>query len=275
MIADLTGKVAVVTGAASGIGAALCRRFAAEGMTVVAADIDLDGARATVEGLPEAWSAGVDVADAASVQALADRAFDTCGQVDLLCNNAGVFQGGLSWERSHGDWDWALGVNLYGIVHGIASFVPRMIAQGTEGHVVNTASVAAFVTAPYSSPYVVSKAAAFALSECLAHDLAAVGSKIGASVLTPSAVDTGIAGTERVRPPRFATHATEDSAMTVEFLAATVAAGLAPDDVVEPVVAAIRSGEFLVPTKPSYLAQLDGRHRALTERRLPPVAEVD
>ncbi len=275
MIADLNGRVAVVTGAASGIGAAMVRRFAAEGMRVVAVDIDGDGATRTIAGLADALAVTVDVADPASVQALADEAFATFGQVDLLCNNAGVFQGGLSWERSHGDWDWALGVNLYGIIHGISSFVPRMIDQDTDGHVVNTASVAAFVTAPFSSPYIVSKAAAFALTECLAHDLAAVGSKIGASVLTPSAVDTGIAQTERVRPDRYQTHATEDAAMTVEFLAATVAAGLDPATVVDPVLAAIRSGEFLIPTKPSHVDQLESRHQALLERRLPPLPTLD
>ena len=106
-----------------------------------------------------------------------------------------VFQGGLSWERSLDDWHWAFGVNVFGIIHGIQSFVPRMIAQGTEGHVVNTASVAAFVAGATSGPYVVSKCAAFSLTESLALDLAAVGSRIGASVLTPSSFDTGIAGT--------------------------------------------------------------------------------
>jgi len=275
VIADLRGKVAVVTGAASGIGAAMVRRFAAEGMAVIGADIDLDGARRTLDGLADTLALPVDVADPDAVQALADEVFARHGRVDLLCNNAGVFQGGLSWERSHGDWDWTFGVNLYGIIHGITSFVPRMIAQDTEGHVVNTASIAAYVAGPFSSPYVVSKAAAFSLSECLAHDLAAVGSKIGVSVLTPSAVDTGIAQAERNRSPRYETHATEDSAMTVEFLAGMVATGLAPDEVVEPVVRAIRTGEFLIPTKPSYVSQLDARHDALVDRRLPIITSVD
>ena len=132
MIADLRGKVAVVTGAASGIGAAMVRRFAAEGMAVIGADIDLDGARRTLDGLADTLALPVDVADPDAVQALADEVFARHGRVDLLCNNAGVFQGGLSWERSHGDWDWTFGVNLYGIIHGITSFVPRMIAQDTE-----------------------------------------------------------------------------------------------------------------------------------------------
>ena len=275
MLSQLGGRVAVVTGAGSGIGAALCRRLSAEGMRVVAGDIDTGAVATTAAALDDGVGLTVDVADADSVQDFADAAFEHFGQVDLLCNNAGVFQGGLSWERSQGDWDWVLGVNLYGIVHGISSFVPRMIAQGTDGHVVNTASVASFVTGPFSSPYVVSKAAALALSECLAHDLAAVESRIGVSVLVPSAIDTGIARTARVRPDRYGTDPTADGALTVEFLEATTSAGLTPDDVTGPVVDAIRSGTFLVPTRPSYADQLRSRFDALVERELPPLPPVD
>jgi NAD(P)-dependent dehydrogenase (short-subunit alcohol dehydrogenase family) len=276
MIQDFRDKVAVITGAASGIGAALARSFAAEGMHVVAADIDGAGARATAEAIGgDACPVQVDVADAASVAGLADTAFDAFGRVDLLMNNAGVFQGGLTWERSVADWDWTLGVNLYGIIHGIRSFVPRMIAQGTEGHVVNTASVAAFVAGPASAPYVVSKCAALSLTECLAFDLAAVGSKIGASVLTPSAFDTAIARTARVRPPRFGSDATEDGRGTVEALAAMLATGSSPAEIAKPVLDGIRSGEFLIPTKPSYADQIRNRYEALLERRLPERIEVD
>ncbi|MFT5444251.1 MAG: NAD(P)-dependent dehydrogenase (short-subunit alcohol dehydrogenase family), partial [Myxococcota bacterium] len=191
MIQDFRGKVAVVTGAASGIGRALATGFASEGMRVVAADIDEAGAKATAKTIGgDAIALCVDVASGDSVDALANASFDAFGQVDLLVNNAGVFQGGLCWERSVEDWDWTLGVNVWGIIHAIRSFVPRMIAQDTEGHIVNTASVAAFVAGPASSPYVVSKCAALSLTECLALDLGAVGSKIGASVLTPSTFDT-------------------------------------------------------------------------------------
>jgi NAD(P)-dependent dehydrogenase (short-subunit alcohol dehydrogenase family) len=275
MLSDLKGRVAVVTGAASGIGAALCRRFSSEGMRVVAADIDAQALDEVVSALDGTLGVPTDVAKATDVQALADCAFGELGRVDLLCNNAGVFQGGLSWTRSLGDWEWTLGVNVYGIVHAIASFVPRMIAQGTDGHIVNTASIAAFVSGPYSAPYTVSKASAFMLSECLAHDLAAVGSRIGASVLVPSAIDTEIARTARVRPPEFGVDATEDAATTLEFLAATTADGLHPDDVSDPVVDAIRSGEFLIPTKPSYRRQLEERYDDLVDRRLPRFTTID
>lgn len=276
MIRDLAGRVAVVTGAAHGIGRALAIGLAAEGMQVVAVDIDGPGAQATAE---QAGTGGVarqvDVADAAAVDALADFCFAEFGHVDLLVNNAGVFQGGLCWERSVEDWQWAFGVNVYGIIHGQRSFLPRMIAQGTEGHVLNTASVAAFVSAPFSGPYVVSKCAAFSLTECLAHDLAVVGSKIGASVLVPSAFDTAIAQSAGVRPERFGVDSTADGNGTAAALAEIVAQGMSPGEAVTPVIDGIRSGTFLIPTRPSYAEQLRHRYEALRARELPALTEVD
>lgn len=172
MITDFNGKVAVITGAGSGMGRALAVRCAAEGMHVLAADIE-DAALTETVTLAGHDAIGVrtDVADAGSVAALADTAFDTFGAVHLLCNNAGVFQGGLLWERTVADWEWVLGVNVWGIIHGIRSFVPRMIAQGGEGHVVNTSSLAGLVSNAYSGPYTTSKFAALAITEALAHDL--------------------------------------------------------------------------------------------------------
>ncbi len=279
MIRDLRDKVAVVTGAASGIGAALAEGLAAEGMRVVAADIDVAGVEATASSIAasggDSLAVSVDVAQEASVAALADTAWDRYGQVDLLVNNAGVFQGGLSWERSVADWDWTLGVNLYGIIHAIRSFLPRMIAQDSEGHVVNTASVAAFVGGGFSSPYVVSKCAAFSLSECLAYDLQAVQSKIGASVLTPSTIDTGIATTARVRPASYGTDPTPDAKAVAEGLATQIAKGIPPSEVLAPVLDAVRNDIFLVPTRPSYQAQIRNRFEALLERKLPGPTEVD
>jgi NAD(P)-dependent dehydrogenase (short-subunit alcohol dehydrogenase family) len=276
MLRELNGKVAVITGAAGGIGAALAEGFAARGMKVVAADINEDGARATAKRIGASASGrGVDVAREDSVAALADYAFDTHGQVDLLINNAGVFQGGLSWERSVEDWNWTLGVNVYGIIHAIRSFVPRMNAQGTEGHIVNTASVAAFVPAPFSSPYIVSKCAALSLSECLAMDLEVVGSKIGASVLVPSAFDTGIARTSSVRAERFGRDETEDGGMTVEALAEITSTGLKPEEAVAPVIKAVTEGTFLIPTKPSYADQIRHHADGLISREVPTLIDVD
>jgi NAD(P)-dependent dehydrogenase (short-subunit alcohol dehydrogenase family) len=276
MIQEFRGKVAVITGAAGGIGAALADGLAEQGMRVVAADIDAAGARRTAERIGgDAVGLEVDVAQEASVAALADAAFSRFGQVDLLINNAGVFQGGLSWERSVADWEWTFGVNVFGIVHAIRHFIPRMLAQGTEGHVVNTASVAAFVAGPTAGPYVVSKCAALSLTECLALDLAAVGSKIGASALTPSSFATGIADTARVRPERYGSDSTPDGKGTAETLAAMLREGMAPSAAVAPVIAGIRSGEFLIPTKPSYAEQIRNRYDALLERRLPPLIQPD
>ena len=276
MIANLDGKVAVVTGAAHGIGRALALGFAAEGMRVAAVDIDEAGAQATAALIGSgAVARRVDVADAEAVDALADDCFAEFGQVDLLVNNAGVFQGGLCWERSVADWQWAFGVNVYGIIHGQRSFLPRMIAQNTEGHVLNTASVAAFVSAPFSGPYVVSKCAALSLTECLAHDLAVVGAKIGASVLVPSAFDTTIAHSSAVRPARFGVDSTEDGQGTATALAQIVSQGMSPDEAVAPVIDGIRSGTFLIPTRGSYAEQLRHRYEALRARELPALTEVD
>ncbi|WP_420640111.1 SDR family NAD(P)-dependent oxidoreductase [Candidatus Poriferisocius sp.] len=273
---DFSDKVAVITGAASGIGAGLAAGFSAEGAKVVAADIDLAGAKATADAIGgNAVAIAVDVADRSSVDALADAAWDAFGQVDLLFNNAGVFQAGLMWERSQADWDWVFGVNVHGIINGVTAFVPRMIAQDTEGHIVNTASVAAYVAGGFSSPYVVSKCAAFSLTECLALDLAAVGAKINASVLTPSAIDTAIAHTARVRGERYGSDESEDNAFVVDTLAKLTATGIPPAEVAAPVMAGIRAGDFLIPTKPSYANQLRVRYDALLERKIPPTAAVD
>ena len=274
MLSEFEGRVAVVTGAASGIGAALCRGFADLGMRVMCADIspEVEATAAALDGA--AWQV-VDVADEDSVQALADAAFADSGQVDLLCNNAGVFQAGVSWECSAEDWRWAFDVNVMGIIHGIRSFVPRMIEQGSPGHVVNTASVAAFVATGAVGPYTVSKCAAFSVTECLAHDLANAGSAIGASVLTPSSFDTGISRTAAVRPDRYPTEASPNTTDIQDALGGMTATGLAADAVVEPVVEAIRTDTFLIPTKPSYTAQIENRFTALTERRVPGPVIVD
>ena len=276
MLNTFENKIAVITGAANGIGAALAHGFARQGMTVVVADLDEAGAQKTATSIGTAAIAkSVDVANSESVQALADFCFSELGQVDLLINNAGVFQGGLSWERSVDDWDWAFGVNVYGIIHGIRAFVPRMMAQDTPGHVVNTASVAAYVAGPMSAPYVVSKSAALSATECLALDLEMVGSKIGASVLTPSNFKTGIAQTGHLRPEALGSDTSEDGKLCVEALQSMLDTGASPEDAFEPVLEGVKSGKFLIATKPSYRQQLTTRFEALLEKQLPPMAEVD
>jgi len=260
---QLHGKVAVVTGAGSGIGRALADRLSKEGMTVVASDVEGADVRC-------------DVSSARDVRALADHVFAAHGGVDLLCNNAGVFAGGLMWERPESDFEWTLGVNLWGILHAIRAFVPRMIARGTEAHIVNTVSMSGIFTTPYSGPYAISKFAALAATESLAHDLAAVGSPIKVSAVVPSLVATGIGFSRRNRPAALAADQSEDSRFVEQVLAdQTTNEGMAPEEAADIIVDAVRSGTYLVPTKPSYAEQLRERYDALVARCLPPVPSID
>src|ERR1700722_6300272 len=216
--------VAVVTGAGSGIGRALSERAARQGMVVVAADIEVAALNGTVERIigegGNAVGVRTDVSVAAEVEHLADTAWSRFGGVQLLCNNAGVFNGGLLWERSLADWEWVLGVNLYGLVHGARSFVPRMLAAGSPAHIVNTASMGGLVTAAYSGPYFTSKFGAVGFSECLAHDLRTTQAPIGVSTLVPSLVATGIANSRRNRPGAAIDDASEPKADEAFVLAA-------------------------------------------------------
>ena len=206
---EFAGKVAVITGAASGIGLGLARTAAREGMRVVMADIEaavLDEAAAEVAALgADTLAVPTDVSDAAAVEALAAAAFDTFGGAHLVCLNAGVFQAGVSWQRTEADWAWVLGVNLWGPIHGVRAFMPRLIEQGEPAHVVITSSMAGMLTVAYSGPYVVSKFGAAALAECVAHDVRAQGVEhIGVSCLVPGSVDTRIGWSDRNRPRRAA-----------------------------------------------------------------------
>ncbi len=277
---DFVDRAAVITGAASGIGRALVGEAVGRGMRVFAADIDKVGAEETVALLPpesvgQASAHAVDVGDADSVAGLADSAFEQLGSVDLLINNAGVFQGGVMWHRSLDDWRWTLDVNVFGIIHAVSSFVPRMIAQGTHGHIINTASVAAFVAGQYSSPYVVSKCAAFSLTECLAHDLRSEGADIGVSVLCPSSIDTNIARTQSVRPEGRGVTEGDDAEFVADALGSMLAGSMNPSEAAAKTFDGIVAGDFLIATKPSYRQQLQVRFDALVERELPMTAEVD
>jgi NAD(P)-dependent dehydrogenase (short-subunit alcohol dehydrogenase family) len=200
------GKVAVVTGAASGIGRALVDRFAAEGMKVVLADVEagaLDAAAAevaAVAGADDVLAVRTDVRDAEAVEALAAATYERFGTAHVVCNNAGVGVGGLAWTIPADRWRWIVEVNLLSVAHGIRAFVPRMIEQG-EGHVVNTASAAGILTGPVMAPYYATKHGVVALSEALHFDLQIVGAAgVGVSVLCPEWVRTNIADSERNRP---------------------------------------------------------------------------
>lgn len=197
-------RVAVVTGGASGLGRAMAQRFAREGMKIVLADIEQSALDKTTKEFSDAGypvlGVRTDVSSGRDVEALADRAFATFGGVHVLCNNAGVAPGGTIWEQSEKDWEWTLGVNVWGVIHGIRVFVPRMLAQKSEGHVVNTASVAGLLSPPGMAMYCVSKHSVVTMTECLHHDLIDAGAQIRASVLCPAFVPTGISDSERNRP---------------------------------------------------------------------------
>ena len=204
---EFNGRTAVITGAASGIGLALARRAAREGMRLVLADIDEAKLAEAARSLPVAADAlvtrRVDVSREEDIAALADAAFSHFGGVHLLCNNAGVGLTRLSWELTTADWEWIFGVNLWSVVHAIHHFVPRMLQQAEESRIVNTASVAGLLSTPAMSAYNVSKHGVVTLSETLYAELRAQQAKIGVSVLCPAWVPTAIHTSERNRPERF------------------------------------------------------------------------
>ena len=184
----LTGRTAVVTGAASGIGLALARRFAADGMKVVMSDVDpkrLEESVAQVDAVGDVLAVAADVSRFEDVERLAARAEAAFGPIHLLGNNAGVQSSGTVWEYELAEWQWLLGVNLWGVIHGIRAFVPGMIAHGGHAHVVNTSSVGGLVTFPGMAPYAASKSAVIAISESLHLDLRAHDVPVGVSVLCP------------------------------------------------------------------------------------------
>ena len=279
MLQDFRGRVAVVTGAGSGIGRSLTVALAAEGMNVVAADIESKTLKQTAAsvGSDTVTTCLTDVRDPDAVEALADTAYEAFGAVHLLCNNAGVFQGGVLWERTNAELEWVLGVNLWGHLNAIRSFIPRMLAAGESGHIVNTASMAGLVPLPFSGPYVVSKYAAVAVSESIAHDLAMAGAPITVSVLCPSLVATEIGTSYRNAPPDLRHHRQPQDVEFVEqaLVDSTTQEGMAPDEVARIVIDAVRAGDFYIGTKPSFDTQIRERTEALLARRLPPVPAID
>ncbi len=249
---EFRGRVAVVTGAASGIGRALAACFAGEGMRVVLADVEPDAlataARELQQSGCEVLAVVTDVSRADQVEALARRTLDAFGAVHIVCNNAGVFTGGLSWEAPLADYEWVLGVNVWGVIHGIRSFVPILLAQGGEGHVVNTASMAALTTLPYAGIYHMSKHAVLALSESLHHELALRGSQVRVSALCPELVATRIDTAERNRPAHLRSEpgAGPERELVQQAIKAGVAGGTPPARIAERVLDAIREGRFYV-----------------------------
>src|SRR5579875_264110 len=251
----LEEKTAVVTGGASGIGLALGTAFAAEGMNVVLADIEagaLDAAAAEVgaAGPGEVRTVVCDVAVAGDVERLRDETVEAFGTAHVVCNNAGVGGGGPSWEVSLATWNWVLGVNLMGVIHGIHTFVPLLLEQN-EGHVVNTASAAGLLSVPYMGPYTASKHAVVTITEGLAFELELAGSAVGASVLCPMWVRTRIHESHRNAPRDVVGFgardvASEAGAAMSDTVAGLVASGMDPAIVAGQVVEAVKKGRFYV-----------------------------
>jgi len=270
---DFKDKVAVVTGGASGIGLAMARRFAREGMRVVIADIEVDalaGAEREIRSMgATVLAVHTDVSRPQDIEALAANALRAFGRVHIVCNNAGV--GGATgpvWERSIGDWQWVMGVNLWGVIYGIRTFVPLMLKQGEGAHVVNTASVAGLLSVPFASVYQATKHAVVTISETLYAELAAAGARIGVSVLCPGFVKTRIMDSSRNRPAELA-EGTVSPAVEAgrQRFRSMVEAGMSPDAVADKVLEAIREEKLYVLTHPEFNQRIRQRVDAILAGR--------
>lgn len=265
---EFTGKIAAITGAASGIGRRLALDFARRGMDIAAADIEqapLERVRAEIEGLGRRCLAiKTDVTHLESVQAYADAAFSSFGAVHILCNNAGVALAGPMAEAKHADWQWVLGVNLWGVVHGLEAFLPRMIAQKQAGHIVNTASMAGMIASKDFGIYNASKYAVVGISETLVKELRDHG--IGVSVLCPMGVKTGITFSERNRPAELG------AAARREDIPMLLGDYLQPEEVSRRVLEAIKANELYVFTHPEGLEFIERRFERIRKayRRIMP-----
>jgi len=258
---ELRERVAVVTGAASGIGRALCERFAAEGMHVVMADVDPERLQQSADAVAadsgaEVIAVPTDAAQWESVEELARRAVERFGAVHVLCNNAGVQRPTKAWECTLEDWSWLVGVNLNGVFYGIKAFVPAMVARAEPGHVVNTASVGGLLAYPELAPYAATKYGVVGMSESLHHDLRQEGVPIGVSVLCPGAVATQFRAHSRALRPGGAVDEIGDISTPV---------AIPPSDVARQVLDAIRTDRFWIVTHPTYHEFIERRCRGIVE----------
>ena len=251
MLTEFTGRVAVVTGAASGIGKAMCERFAREGMKVVLADVEQDALREAgrdIERLgAEVLTVQTDVSQADAVSALAEATIDRFDKVHVVCNNAGVFAGGRTWEAIGTDWEWVLGVNVYGVLHGVRAFVPIMLEQNEPAHVVNTCSMAGLINMPLSGAYNVSKHAALSITETLYHELASLDTPVGVSALCPELIRTGIGRSERNRPAHLKRpegEGSEAQTLVEGAIRASIDGGIDPSVMADRVFEGIRTDTF-------------------------------
>ena len=276
-----SGRVAVITGAAEGIGKAIALHAARQGMKLVLADLNPDTLSRTMAELvaegAEVAGLDVDVSDATRVEALAELAYARFGAVHLLVNNAGVALAKSVWETSQKDWDWVMGVNLYGVTNGLRAFVPRMLAGGEEGHIVNVASMAGLISEPGMAAYNASKFGVVTVSEGLFHDLALRQSAIGVSVLCPAWVRTRIAEAERHRAAADRSDFTRldpHTLSTGQAMMKAVRNGIAADEVAGKTFAAIRDNCFYVLTHEQSALGVQARMRDIVESRPPTLLPI-
>ncbi|HEU4352399.1 MAG TPA: SDR family NAD(P)-dependent oxidoreductase [Burkholderiales bacterium] len=270
----LKGKVAAVTGAASGLGRSMALAFAAEGMDVALADVDLENVSSVEKEVRargvRTFALRIDVSKATEVEALAERTVKELGAVHVVCNNAGVSPLGAVWENTLADWQWILGVNLWGVIHGVRAFTPRLIAQN-EGHIVNTASVAGLISPPGSGAYNVTKHAVVTLSESLYHDLRERSSAVGVSVLCPAYVPTRITESERNRPKDLPVSEKSDQTLAREAMLrkAVVSGKISADQVAQAVVAAVKEERFYILTHARIKGAIRARMEDILDERAP------
>ncbi len=261
------GNVVVITGAASGIGRALAERFAAEGMRIVLADVEekalLETEAALISTGATVIAVRTDVSNASDMETLARRTLTAFGAVHILCNNAGVVCSRPIWEHSLEDWEWVLGVNLWGVIHGIRTFIPLMLAQETECHIVNTASILGLVSGADTGIYKVSKHGVVVLSENLAEELEQKGARIQVHVLCPGWVRTGILDAVRNRPQHLAKYQAHHGIENSHRARTEMKAGMCPSEVASHVYNAIQHGTFYIFTHPEMKAQIHERMKRI------------
>jgi NAD(P)-dependent dehydrogenase (short-subunit alcohol dehydrogenase family) len=275
---EFQGKVAVITGGASGIGRALAERCAKEGMKLVLADVEESALQQAASELraagTEVLALRTDVSKPEQVEALANEAFSTFGAVHLLFNNAGVGGGGQIPEATLSDWQWVLGVNLWGVIHGVQYFVPLMLKQDTESYIVNTASLAGLTTAPGMGMYNVSKFGVVALSETLYKELKMREAKVGVSVLCPGWVNTRIADSSRNRPPELQkpeVPLTPEMETMQQFVRQLIENGKPPQEVADMVFSAIQEEKFYILTHPEMNPMIKNRMDSILEGQNPTI----
>jgi len=281
---DFSGKVAVVTGGASGIGRAMADRFAAAGMRLVLADIERATLEAAAKEIRESGAEVVasltDVTDEAAVEALLETTLDAYGTAHVVCNNAGVAAGGPIWEMTTSDWEFTLGANLWGVIYGVKVFAPTLLEQN-EGHFVNTASMAGLVSGGNMAAYNVSKFGVVALSETLFQDLRAAESQVGVSVLCPAFVQTKIWDSERNRPEALRKERTEEEAQARaegrEVLRKVIENAMPAPKVADAVHDAILANQLYILTHESSYPAIEARMRNILDgtNPAPPLGDLE